>query len=673
MVTLSGLIVAVGMVVDASIVVLENIYRHFKEMKEPNARIAAREGASEVSLAVTAGMMTTVIVLVPVMFSGGYTQQTMRPLNLMISAALLASLLVALTVIPLMASRLLGRGSGRPNAIERLFGYTDKGVGVLARMYMGVLRKALHWRIVALLLAAGFYWVTMQVVPPLIAGELQPAMDTGIVTVEVETPTEYNIRQVEHVLSQVEDLIYCQPGVLTTSSVVGSEPGQISFGGGGATVQSIRIIVRLVDRMHRNHDIWEIQDEWREALREIPGVKSFRVTEYGATPVSTTKAPLDIIVSGPDSSVVDGLAEKCLEAIKGVPGLVDVRRSWYVDKLEQQVIVDPALARLYDTSPAQTATELKAAVKGLPAGSMRLKGFLDIPIWVQYAAEDIQEPSQLQEVYVPSRFGPLPLRAIARVEAKLEQPFITRERLQNTIDVTGVNRIYTIGQVAKMVNKRVAGIPLPHGYAIEVSGTPADMATGSAEMNQALKIGLVLLYLLLLAMFKSFRHPAAIMAAIPLAIAGAMWGLLLFDKPMCKPGTMGMILLGGTVVNNSILLLDFILNARKAGIPKDEAILQSVRLRIRPILITTVSTIVGLIPLAFEMAVGLERMSPLGVVASTGLFIGTFMTLIVIPVVYSSLESLMIGWKRVWQFLLGTTPPTPQEVVKEGSMDRGTP
>jgi multidrug efflux pump subunit AcrB len=144
------------------------------------------------------------------------------------------------------------------------------------------------------------------------------------------------------------------------------------------------------------------------------------------------------------------------------------------------------------------------------------------------------------------------------------------------------------------------------------------------------------------------------MAAIPLAIAGALWGLLLFDKPMCKPAMMGMIFLGGTIVNNSILLLDFIRRARKAGMDKDEAILQSIQLRIRPILMTTGSTVIGLLPLVFEMAVGLERMSPIGVVATMGLLVGTFLTMIVIPTVYSSVDSLSALLGRTWLSILGS-------------------
>jgi len=656
MVTLSGLIIAVGMVVDASIVVLENIYRHYRQMPHPDAVQAAREGTSEVALAVTAGMFTTVIVLIPVMFTGGYSQQTMRPLNLMISSTLIASLLIALTVVPLIASRLLARPHEHRNMLERLFARADTGVDLLSRMYLGLLQRALRWRLVTLGLALVLLIVTMRLVKPLVGGELMPPMDTGIVNLEFDTATDTSPAEVEKTLSQIEAVIDTQPGVEMVSSVVGSEPGQISFGGGGATAQSGKITIHFVDRKHRKENIWEIQDALRRKLRRIPGVRSFRISEYGATPLSTTRAPLDVIISGPDSRIVSRLADECLEALKGQPGLLDVRRAWYFDKTEFHVDVDPSLARLYQTTPASVARELKGMVKGVPATPMRLAGYLDIPITVQYAGEHVRRPGQLLDAYVSTRFGPLPLRALAGVSQQRNQPFITRERLRNTIDITGVNRVFTIGQVATMVQKRLKNIHVPAGYDIEVAGTLADMKTGSAEMGRALKIGFVLLYILLVAMFKSFRHPLTIMAAIPLAIAGAFWGLLLFNKPMCKPAMMGMILLGGTIVNNSILLLDFILEARRGGMTKDQAILQSVRLRIRPILMTTVSTIVGLTPMVFEMAVGLERMSPLAIVAATGLAIGTFMTLIVIPVVYSSLDSLAAGTRVAMRWLSGQSP-----------------
>ena len=652
MVTLSGLIIAVGIVLDASIVVLENIYRHYRDMDTPDPLRAAREGTDEVALAVMGGTLTTVIVLIPVMFTGGYTQQVMRPLNLMIAATILASQLVAMTVVPLLASRLLGKGSLRRNILERIFSQTDRGVSLLSKLYLGILRRALNWRIPALIIAAVFFVGTMKLVPPLIGGELMPPMDTGVSIIEFDCPSDFSPEETEKVLSRVEEMVYRQKGIKMVSATIGSEPGQISFGGGGATAQSAKLTINMVDRKHRKETIWQIEDKWREEMRHIDGIRTYRITEYGATPLSTTKAPLDVIISGPDSHVLDNLADECLRALKGVPGLIDVRRSWYFDKTEQHVVIDPLLARFYGTSPEEANRELKAAVKGIPGTSMRLSGYLDIPIRVQYAASDISSATDLSQVYIPTRFGQMPLRAFASVKSSVDQPFMTRERLNNTIDITGQNHTYTIAQVAKMAGKRLAKVKAPAGYKITVSGTASDMKTGKKEMGKALLIGIVLLYFLLLAMFKSFGHPITIMIAIPLAVSGAMWGLLLFDKPMCKPATMGLILLAGTVVNNSILLLDFILEARKRGVPKNEAILESVRLRIRPILMTTCATSIGLVPLIFETAVGLERMSPLGIVAATGLLVGTFLTMIVIPIVYSSMDSVSVTLKRFFHWFL---------------------
>lgn len=647
MVTLSGMIISVGMVVDASIVVLENIYRHYESDKSKDILRAVSEGTREVSLAVTAGALTTIIVLIPVMFAGGYTQQTMRPLNLVITATLIGSLLAALSIVPLMTSRMLARGKHTRNCIEKIVSITDRGVDWLGAFYLALLRGALRSRWVVILLVAAFLVFTIRQVKPLIGGELMPPMDTGIVNLDFETPSDYTPQQVEATLSAIEAMLYEPPGVLMVSSVVGSEPGEISFGGGGATAQSGRIKITLVDRTQRSDTIWQIQDRWREQIRGIPGVEAFTIQEYGATPVSTTRAPLDVIISGPDPRVLESLAGDVLMALDGTPGLVDVRRSWRISKRDSRVRIHPDLAELYQLSPPLIANELRTAVKGIAATPMRLNGYLDIPVTVQYQGKDIQWPAQLRDLYLSTPKGQVPLRSLADIHPHLSQPYITREDLMPTIDITAVNRIYTIGQVAGMVKQKLAGLKLPAGYRVRISGTAEDMALGQQEMGRALLIGFVLLFILLVSMFNSFLYPFIIMAAIPLAVGGGFWGLLLFDKPMCKPAMMGMILLGGTIINNSILLLDFILQARQKGMTRDEAIVQSTRLRLRPILMTTCSTIIGLMPLTFETAIGLERMSPLAIVASIGLTVGTFLTMIVIPVVYSILDSLSVNAKRL--------------------------
>ncbi len=641
MVTLSGLIIAVGMVVDASVVVIENIYRHYHLDPGGSPRRAAVRGTAEVALPITAGMLTTVVVLLPVMLTGGFTGRIMTPLNLMIIATLVASLVVSLTVIPLIAARFLGREEGKPNLFERAVAPFGKGITRLTEFYVILVRWALRHRLLFMVALLLFVAITNRVVKPLIGGEEMPPMDTGIITVDFDTDAGASPAAVEAVLARVEKAVAATPGLETISAMAGSEPGAVSFGAGGATTQSVHINARLVDRTRRDATIWQIEDEWRQKISAIDGVRTLRISEYGATPVSTTKAPFDVILSGPDPTVLDQLGEQVLARLKGLPGLMDLRRSWYLDKPAYQVNVDPRLARLYQTSPAEVANDLRTGVQGAVPSWLRLDTALDIPIRVRYRAGQVREPEQLAQLPLPTPLGLVPLSALATVTPQRQAPFVTREELRNTLDITAGNRGLTIAQLTTAAQKRLAGFNLPGGYDLKIAGSALDMANGQQAMGKALLLGLVLLYILLFAMFKSALHPLTIMTAIPPAVAGAIWGLLLFDKPFCKPAFMGIILLGGTIVNNAILMLDFIITARQEeGLDVDEAIVQSVRLRLRPILMTAVSTIVGFAPLIFEMAVGLERMSPLGIAAGVGLLVGTLVTTVVTPVIYSLFESL---------------------------------
>ncbi|WP_300667888.1 efflux RND transporter permease subunit [Desulfoluna sp.] len=640
MVTLSGLIVAVGMVVDASVVVLENIHRHHKETGYKDTTRSALTGAGQVALPITAGMLTTVAVLIPVIFTTGYTRQIMRPLNITIVSTLVASLIVSLTVIPILAARFLPAPDKGANRIRRLLTPVDRGVKHLTGGYVKLVTLALRHRGITALLLLAFMALSLRVVKPLLGGEQMPPMDTGIVSIEFDTDSSAKPEQVNKVLSRVEAVLNRHPEVVTLSSVVGSEPGALSFGGGGTTSQSAHITARLTPRTQRAETIWEIETQWRKALQAVPGVRTFRVSEYGATPVSTTRAPFDAILSGPDPIVLNRLADKAMDLLSDTPGMIDLHRSWYLDKIEQTFTIDPQLAVFYGTSPFEVATALRMAVQGVSATSMRLDGFSEIPVRVRFQADQVDDLGRLEELPIPTRSGPVRLGNLAKVTNLRAQPFITREDQRPTIDITAGNSGLTIAQVTGAAKQRLTGLSLPKGYALNIGGTARDMGETQKNLGQALKIGLALLFVLLMAMFKSIAHPVTILLSIPLAAAGGIWGLLIFDKPFCMPALMGFILLGGTIVNNAILMLDFIIKARQEGLEKNEAILQSVRLRLRPILITAVSTMVGFSPLIFETAVGLERMSPLGIAAASGLLVGTLVTLVAVPVIYSLLDSL---------------------------------
>jgi multidrug efflux pump subunit AcrB len=286
-VTLSGLIIATGMVVDATVVVLENIYRHFGSSGAGDATERTQGAVGEILTAITAGMLTTVVMLIPIMFAGGYVEKVLRQFTLTLSLALVGSLLSAVFIVPLIARSMI-----RPDRAERLLRPFQRLVEALAGFYVRLLRFALKRRLIALLLAAAALVLTVRIVVPVIGRELMPPMDTGIAKVRFEMDPATPIAEMERRLSAVESLIRGTPSVRMISSVVGPEPGEISFGG-GQTAQTALITVTLDTWDERDESIWAIGNRWRAELNEIPGFRSVQVYEFGATPMATSRAPID--------------------------------------------------------------------------------------------------------------------------------------------------------------------------------------------------------------------------------------------------------------------------------------------------------------------------------------------------------------------------------------------
>ncbi len=652
MVTLSGLIIATGMVVDATVVVVENIHRHRQRCSGDSMRCV--EGAvGEILLSITAGLLTTVVMLIPIMFAGGYVQQVMRRFTLTLCYALVGSLFVAVLVVPPVALKLMGGPSpvahGSRNLLERWALPFNRGVEKLGVFYTGLLRWALRRRWTALALAVLAFVVTLRIVPPLIGRDLMPPMDAGFVNIVFELPPAASVARVEEVLRSVEGILQEEPSVRMISSTVGSEPGEVSFGAGAQTAQKVSIIVTLTTRDRRDKSIWDIQDAWRRRIQEIPGIRSLQVYEYGATVMSTARAPIDLVIMGGHSAqTLWDTAAEIMEGMNGIAGLSDVVPGWWLDKEEVRVEVDPRTARLYGTTPGETARALRTAVGGMPVSGLRLHGFLDVPIRVAYDDVWVDSPKKLESLPIPTARGPVPLRTLARVRQETTQTLITQEDMENTLDITA----YTIGRPMSHVLSRIqevlARTALPGGVRIKMSGTAADMQESMQRVMRALVFGLVLLVVLLIGTFRSFLLPLPILVAIPLAVIGSLWGLLLFAKPMCMPAMMGMVLLAGVVINNSIFLIDFIQQGLTQGMTRDEAMVEAVKVRMRPVLMTTVSTFVGMMPMILETAVGLERMSPLATAAGMGLLVGTVMTLVITPVTYSLLDDARCRLQKIW-------------------------
>lgn len=648
-VTLSGLIIATGMVVDATVVVLENIYRRLRMDGVAGLREGIETAVGEILMAITGGMLTTVVMLFPIMFAGGYVEKVLRQFTVTLSLSLTGSLLAAVFIVPLIAMK-MARPNRKHNLLERLVRPFDRLVELLADGYVKLLSMALKMRLLTLILAVALLVITVRTIIPVIGRELMPAMDTGIAKVAFELPPSATIEEMGKQLTAVENIIQRTPSVQTLSSVVGSEPGEISFGGGGRTSQNAMITVTLATRDQRKESIWDIGDRWRAALSEIPGIRSLQVYEFGATPMSTSRAPIDIVLHGKDSRVLQKLATEVEHRLGGTPGLSDLTRTWWPDKPELNITVDSRTALRYGITPAAVARQMQAAVDGIPASGFSLKGFLDVPIRVSLEDKWVASASRMADLDIDGPKGKIPLRTLATISKTEGQTVITRENLQNTLDLTGYNRTRRISQVLADIHIRLADMTWPGGYGMRMSGTAAEMKESMGRVMKAVGIGMVFLVVLLVGMFRSFLLPIPILVAIPLAIMGSLWGLLLYQKPMCMPAMMGIVLLAGIIINNSIFLIDFIKQARADGMNRRTALEHAVRLRLRPVLMTTISTFVGMLPIIYETAVGLERMSPLGTAAGFGLLIGTVMTLVITPVVYSLLDDLAGFFRRLFLY-----------------------
>ncbi len=640
MVTLSAIILAVGMVVDASVVVLENVNRRTdEEGLDPES--AAIEGTDEVRLAVLAGAGTTVVVLVPLLFLEGFVGATFGPLALTLLFAFSSSVVVALVLVPVLT--LYTGGYGRLDRLgERVAGPFLKVMDVVRAAYVWLLEKALRFRVVTVL--ASVVLLVASVAGMRTRGmEVLPQMDTGSFFVSLETPSGSSLEHTAGVVGEIERQLGLEPDVTRIQSQVGFEAGMRSFGSTGAQGPTQGFIsVTLTDRTEREETIWDIEERVRASIAEIPGIRTATVREQGNTAKSTTAAPIVVRVSGPDALVLDRLGDEALARIARVGSIVEPTRSWRIDQRRTRVRVDPLRASRLGLSPRAVATAMFAGSEGVPAGEYHDGLGAPLPVRVRYGRAEIPAPEQLLDYPVPSRqlTDAVPLRAVADLEDTIDQAVVTREHLSPTLDVTAFVRGRPLSFVLADVQASLAELVVPRGYEVSVSGEKDDLDDAKGELGSALGVAVIAVYLLLVAQFRSFVHPLTVLLSVPLSVAGVAGALALAGKPISMPVMVGLVLLVGIVVNNAIILVDFIRQRRDAGMPRREAVVESVRTRFRPIMMTSLSTIVGMIPLAAEWALGAERFSPLAIAVIGGMSTATFLTMVVIPVIYDLFDDL---------------------------------
>jgi multidrug efflux pump subunit AcrB len=646
-VTLTAITLAVGMLVDDSIVVVENIQRHLDELGKP-VRRAVVDGTKEILLADFSGTVTTVLALAPIIFVGGYVERVLRPLSLTLIIALISSFVVSVTIIPLLAPLILRRSGERtPSLPERLAArLADAVLDRLRIFYQSTLRIALKRRVLFLLVAVGLLAVSARQLP-LAGRDLMPPMDTGIIKIAFEADAGSSIEVTEAILSEMQVTISSMPEVVSISAVIGAEPAVVSFGS-GQTPRQGSITVNLVDRFHRDLSSWEIEEDLRTRFHPIPGLASVDVYGFGATPLSTILAPIDVMISGPDLKTLDRLGREVEQRLyETMRGVTSISRTWRLDTLEAALELDSGKLALYGVGPDEVTAQIAGVVGGMPASALRTPNQDSQTIWIQAPAGDRADLESLETLTIRTPRGVVPLAQLGTFKLIPGTQIITHQGLERTLDIKVFRARRAISHLNEDKLEALKGIELPPGYRISYQGEISQMNEAFGRLAAALGLSVVLLFFALVPSFRSWLHPITIMSVIPLAVIGAAWALLIFDRHACMPAMMGLILLAGIVVNNSILLLDFAANARSGGASVDDALVAAVGVRMRPILMTATSTVVGMIPIALEWAVGLERLSPLAVVAIGGLLVATFLTMIYVPIVYSLLEDLRGLGQRV--------------------------
>ncbi len=638
MVTLTAVIIAVGLLTDDAIVVIENIERHIRKTGKGGIKVAA-QGTSEILLADTAGTVSTIIVLIPIMFIGGYVQTVLRPLTVVLSVALASSLIVSITIIPLLVPWLLKPGAADP--IARLLSPFERFIlEPLKNAYVSLVDWGLSHRLLILVVMTVMFAASARQMP-ILGRELMPLMDTGVISIDFEAQPNTDTPQMELIAKQVEQKIKAEipkKWMLTMSTVMGSEPGVKSFGA-SRLLQQGSITVNMVDRFHRNRTIYDIERGIRARLKKIPGLIYSNVTEFGATPLSSIRSTVDVMITGPDTSVLDRLADEVLARLKNVKGLTGTERTWQGMSKRINLDVNPARARLYGLTARDVAHQVAFAVGGTSGGNLRITGENPLSIWVRLNPSQRSDPEQLKALPVRTGNGKIiPLSAVAQLEIDYVPTAETHQALLPTVDVLGFRRNIAVTHLHENVKAALADLRLPRGYRISYEGEIKPMNESFARLGKSLALGLAFLFLMLAITFKSFLDPLAIMISLPMAVIGAAWAMMLAGKHGCMPSFMGFILLMGIVVNNGILLVDFAKVGMSQGQSLREAILDAVRHRTRPILMTAGASAVGMIPIALEWSVGIERLSPMAVVAIGGLIVGTFLTLLVVPVLFHLLE-----------------------------------
>lgn len=635
-ISMVGLAIGIGLMIDSAIVILENIFK--KRTEGLPIKEAALEGASELAPSVIAATLTTAAIFVPMLFISGLAAQLIRPLALTVVFAVSAALIGAITFLPMVSSKLLGNVSASFND-EESKGWFNKQLNKLTNGYVKLLGKALRARKRTIGIVVATVVGSLLLIP-FIGFVLMPSTDSGEIQIDVELQTGTQLDITEEAVQDISDRLVQFDDIIEMTSVT---IGGSSIGIGGGSSENASFAIKFVKASERDLSTSELIGKVDALMSDIPGAK---ITVQENSQGMSTGSPITVEITGEDLDILSDLSQQVVWILNDIDGTLNIESTSGEGRPEVQIIVDREVASQYGLSYQQVMNGISLAFSGEVATKYK-EGGDEFDVLVAFPEESTQTIRDLETFVIQNSEGiHVPLTAVADLKQVQGPTQINRKNQKRQVDVTSDVLSRSAVEITSDLKTELDQLPLPEGYEISTGGEAEDIAKEFTSLGIALVLGIVLVYMVMAFQFESFTHPFVIMFSLPTMVIGAMIGLFITNTPLSVTAFMGIIMLAAIVLNNGIILVDYTNILRSRGMDRTEALIESGRSRLRPILMTSVSTIFTMIPIALAFGEGAEANQPMAIVVVFGLAASTVLTLLFVPVMYVVIDNLAEKTKK---------------------------
>ncbi len=632
--SLMALAISVGILVTNAIVVLENIHIHLDNGMNP--REASKFGTKEIAIAVLASTLTNIVVFTPIAFMKGLIGQFFKQFGLTVTFATIFSLLTAFTLTPMLSSRLLKKGEKSDSPLTRLGEKFEQLYNNMAAAYRSGVGYVLTHRLVTIGGVTVIFLVTFMGVARLMGFGFFQEPDQGLFRIQVEMPAGTNLEETNRALLRIENILERhRSDIRKIYTVLGKTTGS-AFTGSNEGVDVAEITVDIGEKSERNFTTKEFYESLRKELTlEVP---SADITLREITPGGGGEAPIQLQITGIELEKVAELAEESERILRTSPQLVDITSSWEPGKPEIQIIPRRNLISQYGLSVAQIALTVRYSIDGNVATEYRV-GDKEYDIRVRFSDADKNNLSTLRRMTLLTPRGNIPLSELCDIREGTGPTQINRKNKTRLVTLTAGISYGAIGNVVAELKQKLNELNWPRGYEYYFAGQEERRQESQGEIGRALLLAIVLTYMLLAAILESFVDPILIMVTVPLALIGVIFSLVMTANPLDIFSMMAVVMLVGIVVNNAILILDYVRILRERGESLWDAVLTACQVRLRPIIMANTAVIFGMLPLALGIGKGAEMRAPMAIVSIGGIISSTIFTLFLLPMLYYSYEN----------------------------------